>query len=59
MQNIKKDFKIFENYKNKNNSPLTYLDSAASSLTPKIVTDKLLEYYEEYRSIQDCGRCDY
>lgn len=55
MQNTKKDFKIFENYKNKNNSPLTYLDSAASSLTPKMVTDKLLEYYEEYRSNIDRG----
>ncbi len=55
MQNTKKDFKIFENYKNKNNSVLTYLDTAASSLTPKIVTDKLLEYYEEYRSNIDRG----
>lgn len=55
MQNTKKDFKIFENYKNKNNSVLTYLDTAASSLTPKVVTDKLLEYYEEYRSNIDRG----
>ncbi len=55
MQNLKKDFKIFENYKNKNNSVLTYLDTAASSLTPKVVTDKLLEYYEEYRSNIDRG----
>lgn len=55
MQNQKKDFKIFENYKNKDNSVLTYLDSAASSLTPKMVTDKLIEYYEEYRSNIDRG----
>ncbi len=40
---IKKDFPIF-----KNNPNLVYLDSAATSLKPKIVIDKLVEYYENY-----------
>ncbi|MBI2051196.1 cysteine desulfurase [Candidatus Roizmanbacteria bacterium] len=32
----------------KNNPDLVYLDSAATSLKPKTVIDKLVEYYEEY-----------
>ncbi len=43
IQNIKKLFPIFQNQPN-----LTYLDSTATSLKPKIVIDKLREYYEEY-----------
>jgi len=54
-QEIKKDFKIFENYKTKNNTDLVYLDNAASSLTPDVVVNKLVEYYEEYRSNIDRG----
>lgn len=50
MQNIKKQFSIFENYKKNNNSELIYLDSAASSLTPDSVVAKMNEYYFNYRS---------
>lgn len=42
---LKKDFPIF-----KNNPDLIYLDSAATSLKPKSVIDKLKEYYEKYSS---------
>lgn len=41
--NIKKDFPIFDKYPN-----LVYLDSTATSLKPKVVIDKLLEYYSKY-----------
>src|SRR3989338_4471898 len=40
---IKKDFPIFTNI-----PELIYLDSTATSLKPKIVLDKLREYYETY-----------
>lgn len=40
---IKKDFPIFEE-----NPNLVYLDSTATSLKPKVVIDKLVEYYEKY-----------
>lgn len=40
---IKKDFPIF-----KNNPDLVYLDSAATSLKPQVVIDKIVEYYEKY-----------
>lgn len=50
MQDIKKEFKIFENYKKDNNRDLVYLDSAASSLTPDRVVEKMNEYYFNYRS---------
>lgn len=40
--NIKKDFPVLEN-----NSDLVYLDSAASSLKPKCVIDKIMYYYNE------------
>ncbi len=43
IQNIKKRFPIFEN-----RSDLVYLDSTATSLKPKIVIDKIREYYEKY-----------
>lgn len=42
-QSIKKDFPIL-----KNNPNLIYLDSAASSLKPACVINKIKEYYEEY-----------
>ncbi len=45
IKKIKKDFPIFEYNKN-----LVYLDSAASSQTPRQVIDTLNKYYYEYRS---------
>ncbi len=50
MENIKKQFQIFENYKNETSKDLIYLDSAASSLTPNSVVEKMNEYYFHYRS---------
>lgn len=46
----KKDFTIFENQKG-----LVYLDSAASSLTPRVVVDKMREYYDTYRASESRG----
>lgn len=43
MGNIKNDFPVLVN-----NPNLVYLDSCATSLKPKIVVDKLTEYYEKY-----------
>lgn len=40
---IKKDFPIF-----KYQPDLVYLDSAATSLKPQVVIDKIVEYYEKY-----------
>jgi cysteine desulfurase/selenocysteine lyase len=40
---IKKDFPIFYHHPD-----LVYLDSAATSLKPKRVIDKIIEYYQEY-----------
>lgn len=45
ISDAKKDFPIFEH-----NEGLVYLDSAASSQTPKIVTNAVNKYYGEYRS---------
>ena len=42
---IKRDFPIFSHHKD-----LVYLDSTASSLKPKAVIAKLVEYYERYSS---------
>ncbi len=42
-KSIKKDFPVLNN-----NPNLTYLDSAASSLKPTCVINKITEYYEEY-----------
>jgi cysteine desulfurase / selenocysteine lyase len=47
---IKKDFPIFENYINEWGHELVFLDSAASSQTPKQVIDAMNEYYFHYRS---------
>ena len=41
--NIKKDFPVLVN-----NPDLVYLDSCASSLKPKVVIDKINEYYNKY-----------
>lgn len=50
MNEIKKEFQIFENHKKENNADLIYLDSTASSLTPNTVINKMNEYYSNYRS---------
>lgn len=42
-KSIKKDFPIFDS-----NPNLVYLDSCATSLKPKRVIDKLIEYYNSY-----------
>ncbi len=52
---IKSDFKIFENYKLENGTDFTYLDSAATSLTPTYVVEKMNEYYYNYKSNIDRG----
>jgi len=43
VERIKKDFPIF-----KNHPDLVYLDSAATSLKPKKVIDKIVDYYQNY-----------
>src|SRR5690554_4391479 len=40
---IRTQFPIYDNHPN-----LTYLDSSATSLTPRVVIDKMNEYYSEY-----------
>lgn len=42
---IKRDFPIFAHHPD-----MVYLDSAATSLTPRSVIDKLREYYEQYNA---------
>ncbi len=41
--NVKKDFPVLEN-----NQDLVYLDTGATALKPKVVIDKINEYYNEY-----------
>lgn len=43
VKTIKKDFPIFKTHPH-----LVYLDSTATSLKPKAVIDKIVEYYEKY-----------
>lgn len=43
VEKIKKDFPIFQSKPN-----LVYLDSAATSLKPKTVIEKMVQYYEKY-----------
>ncbi|MFA5841949.1 MAG: cysteine desulfurase [Candidatus Paceibacterota bacterium] len=50
VKKIKKDFPIFENYKRETGRDLVFLDSAASSQTPKVVVDAMDDYYFKYRS---------
>jgi cysteine desulfurase/selenocysteine lyase len=45
IQKIKKDFPIFGVH-----PELVYLDSTATSLKPKSVIDKTIEYYKDYSS---------
>ncbi|MDP3958321.1 MAG: SufS family cysteine desulfurase [bacterium] len=47
---IKKDFPIFERYEKAHGKPLVYLDSAATSQTPRQVVEAMDEYYYGYRS---------
>ncbi len=47
---IKEDFPIFENYKRENGANFVYLDSAASSQTPRQVVEAMNDYYFKYRS---------
>ncbi|MEM1537975.1 MAG: cysteine desulfurase [Candidatus Nezhaarchaeales archaeon] len=43
VERVREDFPILK-------TGIIYLDSVASSLTPKVVIDKMLEYYFEYRA---------
>jgi cysteine desulfurase/selenocysteine lyase len=45
IENIKRDYDIFVRNEN-----LVYLDSCATSLTPRTVTAKILEYYNSYNA---------
>jgi len=47
-EKLRKDFPIL-------NSGIIYLDSAASSLTPEPVLEKMLEFYHQYRANVDRG----
>lgn len=47
---IKEDFPIFRNYKKETGGELVFLDSAASSQTPKVVVEAMDDYYFKYRS---------
>lgn len=55
MEDKKKDFSLFENYRAEHKDHFIYLDSAASSLTPDVVIDTMNAYYTEYRSNIDRG----
>lgn len=48
IEKIRKDFPILK-------SGIIYLDSAASSLTPEPVLEKMLEFYHQYRANVDRG----
>jgi len=48
IERIRKDFPILK-------SGIIYLDSAASSLTPEPVLEKMLEFYHQYRANVDRG----
>lgn len=50
VRKIRKDFPIFDSYQKKYGKELVYLDSAASSQTPRQVVDAMDEYYFGYRS---------
>ena len=45
---IKQDFQIFD--QKVNGKQLVYLDSAATSLTPKVVVDAVVDYYNKYNA---------
>jgi len=48
LEHVRKDFPILE-------KGIIYLDNAASSLTPKQVVEKMVEYYYEYRANVERG----
>src|SRR5260221_11530663 len=50
LEKTKNDFPIFARYKKAEGKELIYLDSAASSQTPKQVVEAMDEYYFGYRS---------
>lgn len=50
VKKIKEDFPIFENYKRETGGEFVFLDSAASSQTPKQVVAAMDDYYFKYRS---------
>ena len=50
VRKIREDFPIFNSYQKKYGKSLVYLDSAASSQTPRQVVDAMNEYYFGYRS---------
>ena len=50
LEQIRKDFPIFENYRKRFGKELIYLDSAASSQTPRQVIEAMDNYYTGYRS---------
>ena len=50
MNNYRKDFLIYEKH-----NDLIYFDSAATSLTPKIVVDEIVNYYHYERSTVNRG----
>ena len=53
----REDFSIFKNYKNKHDTDIVYLDTAASSLTPDVVVNAMSDYYFNYRSNIDNTQC--
>lgn len=50
MLDIKEDFPIFENYAKQKGRSLVYLDSAATSQTPRVVVDAMNDYYFSFNS---------
>ncbi len=48
VQSIRKDFPILE--RKVNGHPLIYLDNAATSQTPKVVIDAIVDYYSRYNA---------
>lgn len=54
-KNYKNEYQIFESFENEFLKPLVYLDSASSSLTPRVVVDAMSNYYNTYRSNIDRG----
>ena len=48
VQNIRKDFPILS--RKVNGQPLIYFDNAATSQTPQIVIDAIVDYYSHYNA---------
>ena len=48
VQNIRKDFPILGREVNKH--PLIYFDNAATSQTPQVVIDSIVDYYSRYNA---------